>query len=66
MLDNTASFPPESVDDRTNATGIIVQEALRIYVCRAKDGDVDCGPNRAQQVKGSIWAVLNQWIVILE
>lgn len=66
MLNNAASLPPEPVDNRADATGIIVQEPLRIYVCRAKNSDIDCGPQGTEQVEGSIGAVTNQWIVVLE
>lgn len=66
VLDDTASFPSEPIDNRADATGIVVQEALGIYVCRAKNGDIDCGPNRAEQVEGGVGAIINQWIVILE
>lgn len=66
MLNNTASLPPKPVDNRADATGIIVQEPLRIYICRAKNGDIDCGPNGTEQVEGRIGAVINQWIVVLE
>lgn len=66
MLNDAASFPPESINHRADATSVIVQEALRIYVCRAKNGDIDCGPNGAEQVESSVGAVIHQWIVILE
>lgn len=66
MLNDTASLPPEPVNNRANTTGVIVQEALGIYVCRAKDCDIDCRPNGAEQVKGGVGAVLNQRVVILE
>lgn len=66
MLNDTACFPPKSIDNRADAASIIVEETLRIDVSRTEYGDVDRTPEGTEQVKGSIGAVVGQWIVILK
>lgn len=65
MLYNAASFPPEPVDNSSNTTSVVVQEALRVDIFSPQDCDLGAWPDRTEKVQGGIWAVVGKWVVVL-
>ena len=65
MLHNAACFPPKSVDNSSDSAGLVVQKALRVDVFSPQDFDLGAWPDRTEEVQGSVWAVVSEWVVVL-
>lgn len=65
MFYNAARFPPEPVDNSPDPAGLVIQEALRVDICGPQDCDLGARPDRTEEVQGSIWAIVGEWVVVL-
>lgn len=66
VLHDAASLPPEPVDHRPKAAGVVVEETLRVDVQGAKDVDVERPPDRAEDIQRGVGAVFRQRVVVLD
>lgn len=66
MFYNASRFPPEPVDNSSDPTGIVVQEALRVDIFSPQDCDLSGRPDWTEEVKRSIWAIGGEGVVILQ
>lgn len=66
VLHDAASLPPETVDHRPKAAGVVVEETLRVDVQGARDVDVERPPDRAEDIQRGVGAVFRQRVVVLD
>lgn len=65
MFYNASRFPPESVDNSSDTTGLIVQEPLWVDISSPEDSNLGAWPDGPEKVQGSIWTVVGEWVVVL-
>lgn len=66
VFHNAACFPPEPVDNSSDPAGFVVQKALRIDIFSSQDLDLSAWPDGTEEVKGSVRAVVSEWVMVLQ